>query len=201
MLLADAHVIAIRKLRLPVYYHELFSPPGPPLPANHPSPSLLAKLNLHVSALYTSAQAHFKVAAAEVQTSRKLFGKDKDRDGPEDSVEGEVIPELKRYLRKESLVTSGVARKWLGVDAGENGRGEKIGEALAWVKLAKESLEQLEDSAVKEKMKALSFGKGSKGRKDERALRRSRVERQLDDTLAWLRSYQQQNDTVCVSIT
>lgn len=193
MLLADAHVIAIRKLLLPILPHTLFSPPGPPLPSNHPSPSLLAKLYLHVSSLYDSARAHLRVNSIE-PASRKLFSKDKD--APEDSVEGDIIPELKRYLRKESILASGLARKWLGVDAGENGKGAKVGEAIAWVKDAQTRLQELEDNAVREKMKGLSFGKGSEKRKEERRARKGRLERELDDVAAWIKSYQQMNDTV-----
>ena len=195
MFLADAHLTAIRKLLLPVLPHVLFSPPGPPLPSNHPSASLLAKLYLHVSSLYDSAQALLKVTSAE-PASRKLFSKDKDGLIPEDSVEGEIIPELKRYLRKESLLASGLARKWLGVDAGENGKGTKIGEAIAWIKDAQTRLVELEDGAVREKMKGLSFGKGSDKRKDERRARKGRLGRELDDAAAWIRTYQQMNDTV-----
>jgi len=194
MFLADAHITAIRKLLLPVLSHMLFSPPGPPLPSNHPSPSLLSKLYLHVSSLYDSARALLKANAAE-PVSRKLFSKDKDRDNPEDS-EGDIIPELKRYLRKESVLASGLARKWIGVDAGENGKGAKIGEAIAWVKEAQSRLSELEDGTVREKMKGLSFGKGSEKRKDERLARKGRLERELDDVGAWIRSYQRQNNTV-----
>lgn len=193
MLLADAHVTAIRKLLLPILPHVLFSPPGPPLPSNHPSPSLLAKLYLHVSTLYDSARAHLGVNAVE-PASRKLFSKDKD--SLDDVVEGEVIPELKRYLRKESILASGLARKWIGVDAGENGKGAKTGEALAWVKDAQARLQELEDGAVREKMKGLSFGKGSEKRKEERKARKGRLERELDDVGAWIKSYQRMNDTV-----
>lgn len=197
MLLADAHLIAIRKLLLPVLSHSLFSPPGPPLPSNHPSPSLLAKLYLHVSNLYDSSRAVFKINSAENST-KKLFSKDKD--GSEDAVEGDAIPELKRYLRKESILAAGLARKWLGVDAGENGKGAKIGEALSWVKESQSRLQELEDGKVREKMKGLSFGKGGEKRKEERLARKGRLERELDDVGAWVKSYQQMNDTVSLGL-
>ena len=193
MLLADAHVTAIRKLLLPTLPHVLFSPPGPPLPSNHPSPSLLAKLYLHVSSLYDSSKAHLRINS--VDSGRKLF---KDKDSTEESVEGEIIPELRRYLRKESVLASGLARKWLGVDVGENGKGAKIGEALAWVRDAQSRLQELEDGVVREKMKGLSFGKGREKRKEERMARKGRLERELDDVAAWIRSYQQMNDTVSI---
>lgn len=197
MLLADAHVTAIRKLLLPVLSHSLFSPPGPPLPSNHPSPSLLAKLYLHVSTLYDSSRAVFKVTSAE-SGSKKLFSKDKD--SLDDAVEGDATPELKRYLRKESILAAGLARKWLGVDVGENGKGAKVGEALSWVKDAQSRLQDLEDGTVREKMKGLSFGKGSDKKKEERKARKGRLERELDDISAWVRSYQQMNDTVRLQV-
>lgn len=203
MLLADAHLTAIRKLLLPVLPHALFAPPGPPLPSNHPSPSLLAKLYLHVSSLYDSARASLKVhqsdsTSSSSSTSRKLFKSDKSSELSEsDTVEGEVIPALKRYLRKESALALALAQKWLGADAGENGKGAKVGEALAWVKDAEKRLEEMEDGKVREKMKGLSgIGKGSERKKEERKARKGRVERELDDIRAWVRAYSRLNDTV-----
>jgi hypothetical protein len=187
-LIADAHITAIRKLLLPVLPHMLFAPPGPPLPANHPSPSLLAKLYLHVASLYTSASGLLR---SHTDPPRK--GKSVES---VEGVEGEVIPELKRYLRKESALASALAHKWLGVDAGENGKGQKVGEAVAWVKEAQSRLEELEDGKVREKMKGLSFGKGSEKKKEERKARQGRVERELVDIAAWVRAYTRMNDTV-----
>lgn len=160
----------------------MFAPPGPPLPSNHPSPSLLAKLYLHVSQLYTSASGLLRS-----HTATK---------GVDEGVDGEIIPELKRYLRKESLLASALAYKWLGVDAGENSKGVKIGEAVCWMKESQGRLEELEDGKVREKMKGLSFGRGSDKKKEERKARRGRVERELEDVQAWLKSYVRMNDTV-----
>jgi hypothetical protein len=187
--LADAHLTAIRKLLLPVLPHVLFAPPGPPLPTSHPSPSLLAKLYLQVSSLYTSARALLKIQS---EPSRKLW---KDKDEPE-SVEGEIIPQLKRYLRKESLLANALAHKWLGVDAGENGKGAKMGEAVAWVKEAQGRLEELEDGKLREKVKGLGIGKGKDRKKEERKARKGRIERELEDVAAWVRAYTRMNDTV-----
>ena len=192
MLLADAHVTAIRKLLLPVLSHVIFSPAGPPLPSNHPSPSLLAKLHLHIAQLYNFAQARLGVKESP---PRKLFSSDKDKDCIDDA-EGEIIPEIKRYLRKESRLAGALGRKWLGVDAGENGKGAKVGEALAWVKDAQGRLQEMEGGAVREKMKVLSIGKASEKRKEERIARRGRVERDLEDVAAWIKAYQRMNDTV-----
>lgn len=191
-LLADAHITAIRKLLLPVLSHTLFAPAGPPLPSNHPSPSLLAKLYLHVTSCYTSSRALFKVNS---DAPKRLFKSDKDEP---DSVEGEVIPGFKRYLRKESMLSLALAHKWLGVDVGENGKDSrsKVGEAISWMKDALSRLEELEDSAVREKMKGLGIGKSNEKRKEERMARKSRVERDVEDVGAWLASYKRQNDSV-----
>ncbi|WWD19079.1 pH-response regulator protein palC [Kwoniella shandongensis] len=203
MFLADAHLTAIRKLLLPVLPHTLFAPPGPPLPSNHPSASLLGKLYLHVTKMYISSRALLKVHQTSPSFSgegshRKLFGMlDKDKELPEaDSVEGEIIPPLKRYLRKESLLALALSHKWMGVDAGENGKGAKVGEAIAWCKDAQEKLEKLEDSKMREKMKGLGLGRGNERKKEERKARKGRVEREVEDVKAWIKTYTKMNDTV-----
>jgi hypothetical protein len=185
-LVADAHVTAIRKLLLPVQPYMMFAPPGPPLPANHPSPSLLAKLYLHVASLYTSASGLLRSHADQSRKSKTA----------DEGVDGEIIPELKRYLRKEALLAGALAHKWLGVDAGENSKAAKVGEAVAWMKEAQARLTELEDGKVREKMKGLGFGKGSEKKKEERRARQGRVEWELDDVSAWLKSYTRMNDTV-----
>ncbi|TYJ53010.1 pH-response regulator protein palC [Cryptococcus floricola] len=201
MFLADAHQTAIRKLLLPVLTYTLFSPPGPPLPPNHPSPSLQAKLHLHVDHLYTSACALLNVnqqqPTSSSNPSRKLFRRGSDREVNEpDAVEGEVIPQLKRYLTKESRLALALAHKWLAVDVGENSKGAKIGEALAWVKDAQSRLEELEDGKVRERLKGLSLGKSGERKKEERKARKGRVERELEVVKAWGKTYQKMNDTV-----
>ncbi|WVF72821.1 pH-response regulator protein palC [Kwoniella sp. CBS 6097] len=208
MLLADAHLTAIRKLLQPVLPHTLFSPPGPPLPSNHPSASLLAKLYLHVTSLYTSSRALLKVHQSSSSSSsstdasssaKRLFSsKDKSLSEP-DSVEGEIIPPLKRYLRKESQLSLALAHKWLGIDSGENSKGAKVGEALAWTKDSLVRLEEMEDSKVREKMKGLSLGgigKSGEKKKEERKARKGRIEREVEDTKAWVSAYSKMNDTV-----
>jgi hypothetical protein len=206
MLLADAHVTAVRKLLLPTLQHSLFSPPGPPLPSNHPSPSLLAKLHLHIAELYTSSLAHFSSSSApkssSSSTTRKFFKSNKTSEAePEPpSAEGDVIPQIRRYLRKESILSQALARKWLGVDSGENGKGQKVGEAITWVKDAQGRLQELEDSTVREKMKGLGLGKNHDRRKEERRARKGRVERELEDVQAWIKAYSRMNDTVSYCI-
>jgi len=191
-LLSDAHVTAIRKLLLPVLPHSLFAPPGPPLPSSHPSPALLAKLYLHVASLYTSARAALKTHTSE-PSSKMLFRSDRDEPNQSD---GRIIPAFERYLRKESLLASALAHKWLGVDAGENSGGAKDGEAIAWVKEAKTKLEEMEDGAVRKKLKGLGIGKANDRKKEERKARKGRVERELEDVSAWLSAHTRMNDTV-----
>lgn len=204
ILLADAHLTAIRKLLLPVLTYTLFAPPGPPLPPNHPSAPLQAKLYLHVHQLYSSARALLSVhqqpaSSAPSNSSRKLFRTNTDKDVVEpEAVEGEIIPELKRYLAKEAQLALALAHKWLGIDAGENGKGTKVGEALAWVKDAQGRLEDLEDSKMRAKLKGLSLGKSRERKKEERRARMGRVERELEVVKAWVKAYQKMNDTVGV---
>jgi len=194
-LLSDAHITAIRKLLLPVLSHAMFAPPGPPLAANHPSPALLAKLYLHVSRLYDSSRALFKAHASEpTTTSRRLFRSDKIEEP--DTAEGDLLAGFKRYLKKEALLSQALAHKWLGVDAGENGKGSRVGEAIALCKYSQARLEEMEDGAVREKMKGLGIGRGNEKRKEERKARKGRVERDLEDIGAWVKSYTRQNDTV-----
>ncbi|WVQ74937.1 hypothetical protein IAR50_004545 [Cryptococcus sp. DSM 104548] len=206
MFLADAHQTAIRKLLLPVLTYTLFSPPGPPLPPNHPSTSLQAKLYLHINHLYTSACALLNVnqqqqAASSSNPSRRLFKRELEREtGEPDAVEGEIIPQLKRYLTKESRLALALAHKWLAVDLGENSKGTKIGEALAWIKDAQSRLEDLEDGKVRERIKGLALGKSGERKREERKARKGRVERELEVVRAWGKAYQKMNDTVAFQV-
>lgn len=201
-LLADAHNVAVRKLLLPVLTHSLFSPPGPPLPSNHPSPSLLAKLYLHIASLYTSALAHLRIrqdTSAAPSSSRKLFSRSSGSASSPiepDTIDGEVIPSLKRYLRKESQLAQALAHKWLGVDVGESGMGQTVGEALSWTQDALARLEEMEDGKMRETMKGLGLGKGNERKKEARKARKGRVERELEDVKGWVGNYKQLNGTV-----
>lgn len=194
-----AHVTAIRRLLLPVLAHRLFAPPGPPLPASHPSPALLGKLYVYVASLFTSAAALLRVHdPSSVGSGRRLFKKSSgDKSALDaDAADSDVIPELKRYLRKEALLSSALAHKWLGVDAGENGKPPRVGEALGWVMEARSRLSELEDGKVADKMKGLGIGKGVERRKEARKVRQDRIDREVEDTDAWVRAYQKMNDTV-----
>ena len=94
------------------------------------------------------------------------------------------------------MLSSALARKWLGVDTGENAKPPRTGEAIAWVKDAQARLEEMEDSAVREKMKGLGLGRGSEKKKEARTERKGRVGRELQDIKAWVSSYQALNDKV-----
>lgn len=194
--------------------HSLFAPTGPPLPSNHPSPSLLAKLYLHIASLYSSALAHFRIrqdtsslsaSTSTASSARKLFSRPGrspsgsgsspiDEDVP--GSEGDLIPLLKRYLGKEAQLAQALAHKWLGVEVGESSKGRRVGEALGWTGDALKRLEEMEDGKMRERMKGLGLGKGNERKKEERRARKGRVERELDDVRGWMRNYKQINDTV-----
>ncbi|KAL7418813.1 hypothetical protein Q5752_006497 [Cryptotrichosporon argae] len=181
-MLADAHTVAIRKMLLPFLPHYVFAPAGPPLPAKHPSASLLAKLQLHVADTYNTA---LSLVAANTGASASAA-----------AVHDAVRPELCRYLRKEGLLAASLARKWMAVNAGENTKGAGIGEAIAWARDARASLGRLEDGRVREKVKAFGIGKSHDKKKEVRRERLGRVERELEDVDAWEAAYVKMNDAV-----
>ncbi|KAJ6557276.1 hypothetical protein DFH09DRAFT_1248226 [Mycena vulgaris] len=109
--LADAQTLAIRKLLSKSAYDSNVAP-GPPLPKSHPSPALLAKLHLECATLYSSARA----------------------------LAGEIAADLRRHLGDASALHAALARKWLGVDAGEGDRG---GDAVGFLVWARKELEDL----------------------------------------------------------
>ncbi|KAH9171173.1 hypothetical protein EDB89DRAFT_2114591 [Lactarius sanguifluus] len=86
--LAAAQALAIRKLLTKSSYDNTVAS-GPPFPASHPSPALLAKLHLEASALYASADTTWK-SQNRCSSSRT--------DG--------------------AALHGALARKWLGADAG-----------------------------------------------------------------------------------
>jgi hypothetical protein len=113
-----------------------------------------------------------------------------------EAADSDMIPELKRYLRKEALLSSALAHKWLGIDAGENSKPQRIGEALAWISECRSRLAELEDGKVAEKMKGLGIGKSAERRKESRRARQGRIEREAADADAWIASYKKMNETV-----
>ncbi len=173
MAMADAHAIAVRKLLSPFHTSVTLRPPGPPLARGHPSPSLLAKLHLHIGSLYATARSLLKT----VQSS-----------SGDSVVKNDINAGLLDYLRKEGNLADAAARKWLGAEAGEAG---KVGLALAWLADARNRLDGGGNAAsnLKSKLKSLKKEKDKKERK-------GRVEEELDEIEAYRKVYKQMNDTV-----
>ncbi|KAJ7205913.1 BRO1 domain-containing protein [Mycena haematopus] len=159
--LADAQALAIRKLLSKSAYDSNVAP-GPPLPKSHPSPALISKLHLECASLYSSARTLAKTPSSA--------GKGKPKGSS--SADGEVSADLRRYLNEETVFHDALARKWLGVDAGENGGSDRGGDAVGFLIWAKKELEEL------------------KGRKKDR------VSDELDSVNVFLKHYKKLNDTL-----
>ena len=214
MALADAQLLSIRKLLSGAAAEANdFNTPGPPLPKGHPSASLLAKLYLHVTSLYTSAtalattasrksasqigmsmgsDAHADATAKGSKGPAKMFGKIKDAvsiDGSSGDGDRQVGSTLLQYLDVSAAVSKALAYKWLGIDAGENGN--RYGEGIAFLKVAESSI------SLK---KARSLFSSSKG-KSSRAEIKSTQEQESKSISHWLNSYNKLNDTVRFALT
>ncbi|KAI0663425.1 BRO1 domain-containing protein [Cubamyces menziesii] len=195
MALADAQNLAIRKLLSKAAFESTITP-GPPLPKSHPSPALVAKLHLECVSLYSSARSLVKTPGASKGASKpkiKLpFGKDKSggSGGGSDETGEEVAPELRRYLADEITLHGALARKWLGVDAGEHGGTSKCGVAVGFLAWAKKELEELRSGH-------LSGGVMDNDREKEmRERRKARVQEELESTNTFLVGYKRMNDTM-----
>lgn len=180
MALADAQALSIRKLLSKASYDSVVTH-SPPLPKAR---SLIAKLHLECVALYSSAKSLAKsVSAGGAQSISSRFGTGTGTN--------EVSMELRRYLTDETTLHNALAKKWMGVDAGEVG-GKKGGEAVGWLVWAKSEMESLKDGG------ATGPGGGSVREKDLRELRKVKVKRELEDIGAFLKNYKKMNDTVGV---
>ncbi|KAK7029465.1 hypothetical protein VNI00_014498 [Paramarasmius palmivorus] len=169
--LADAQTLFIRKLLSQSLYESTIAP-GPPLPKSHPSPALLAKLHLECANLYSSARLLAKTPSGGIS---------------------EVAGELRHYLGDESALHSALAKKWLGIDAGEKGGTEKGGDAVGFMSWAQKELLELKDGG---KGKGVGgMGVGDKEKKT-RALRKEKVTEELDSVNVWVRHYRKVNDTL-----
>jgi len=177
MALADAQSLAIRKLLSKSAYDSTITP-GPPLPTSHPSPALIAKLHLECASLYSSARS-----LAMTPSSSKFKGKGNIPSG----ADAEVSADLRRYLADEGMFHGALARKWLGVDAGENGGSPKGGEAVAFLAWAKKELEELKDGG-----RGLGIGKD----KEKKERRRDKVLEELDSVTVFWKYYKKLNDSV-----
>jgi hypothetical protein len=173
MALADAQTLAIRKLLSKSAYDSTLNP-GPPLPKSHPSPVLIAKLHLECASMYSSAR-----------TLAKTPGSSNSRDD-----RGEVVPELRRYLADEAVFHGALARKWLGVDAGENGGSAdgKGGEAVAFLGWAKKELEDLRGRSI-------VIGKETNEKR-----RKEKVSAELESVNVFWKHYKKINDSVSVRL-
>jgi hypothetical protein len=177
--LADAQSLAIRKLLSKSAYDSNIAP-GPPLPTSHPSPALLAKLHLECASLYSSALSLVKAVGARKRPSSSSDSS------------GEVSADLRRYLGDEAAFHSALARKWIGVDAGENGGVERGGEAVGFMGLAKKELEELKDSK-----KGINMGKGDRGMKDRM---KEKVNDELEKVNLFFKHYKKVNDSVSIPL-
>ena len=179
--------------------------PGPPLPHSHPSPSLLAKLYLNVYQLYNSARSLAKSVGTSSASGTKsnlinTFKRDKSTfpssstsstsSKIEESSES-ISQEFRNYLSDGRAFSSSLAYKWLGVDAGEFGN--KTGESIAWLNLAKTGLLGLRNKA--KTVLPLPMRKGT----FERSRRKDRLVEEIDDIDAFLKAYNRMNDTVSFS--
>lgn len=142
--------------------------PGPPLPASHPSPALLAKLHLEASALFASAESLLRIPA-----SRKN--------------DMQVAEPLLLYARDCAALHGALARKWLGADAGARDSPEVAVGFLGW---AKRELDALRDGGGR------SQGGGKEEVRDARRERRGRIAAEAEDAAQFLRYYTRVNDTV-----
>ncbi|KAI0779486.1 hypothetical protein C8Q74DRAFT_694303 [Fomes fomentarius] len=197
MALADAQNLAIRKLLSKAAFESTLTP-GPPLPKSHPSPALVAKLHLECASLYSSARSLVKTPGAAKSSSKsksrlKLpLGKDRNANasGEREDAGEEVAPELRRYLADEVALHAALARKWLGVDAGEHGGTSKGGVAVGFLAWAKKELEELKSGHA-------SGGIVSGEREKEmRERRKARVQEELESTSTFLVGYKKMNDAV-----
>ncbi|EGN99751.1 hypothetical protein SERLA73DRAFT_88380 [Serpula lacrymans var. lacrymans S7.3] len=169
--IADAQSLAIRKLLSKSAYDSTLTP-GPPLPKSHPSPALIAKLHLECASLYSSARS----LAMTPGKSRSSSG-----------TSNEISIDLRRYLAESVLFHNALARKWLGVDAGENGGRQKGGEAVAFLIWAKKDLEDLKDSG-----KSLGIGK----EKEQKERKKQKVLEELENVNVFLKHYKKVNDSL-----
>jgi hypothetical protein len=98
--------------------------PGAGLPKSHPSPALLAKLELNVHQLYSSAKDAYKLASGL----------------------GEIASSLRSYVSEGRQVALGRGYKWLALEAGE--QANQNGEAIGWLGLARETMKAVCSGSV-----------------------------------------------------
>lgn len=109
-----------------------------------------------------------------------------------DSIDEDLIVELKRYLKKEAKLSKGLSYKYLGIDEAS----KSLGQSLALLQEAGACLEGLKDSKLETKMKGLNFNKDKKRAEAVRSLRQGRIDREYYSVQAWLQANKKLNDTV-----
>lgn len=177
MALADAQQLAIRKLLSKSVYDITLSP-GPPLPKSHPSPALIAKLYLECAAQYSSARALAKTPGSS-HTRAKGSGRDNE----------DVTPALRHYLADTADLCGALARKWLGVDLGENGGAAQGGVAVAFLAWAKGELEELRAS----RRARVSL---DKERREAHERMKDVIEEELETVNVFWKYYKKTNDSL-----
>jgi hypothetical protein len=195
MTLADAQVLAARKL-LTKASAASAARPGPPLPASHPAPALLAKLHLDAAALYAGARALATTPAPAAPLPASQCGGAKK--GGAAGSGAEPAKALRRYLADEAALHAALAHSWLGVDAGEassrSGSGPRTGEAVGFLAWARAELDALKDGGAKGA--GPSVGDAGDREREMRDARRAVVRAERAAVESFLVAYTRENDTV-----
>lgn len=144
--------------------------PGAGLPKSHPSPSLLAKLQLNVHALYSAAFDSLSLVT------------------PGSGATTEVSGALRDYLSDGRHFALGLGYKWLGIDAGE--QSGKYAEAIGWLALARQTLKTVGGGS--RTMVVVRNG----AIKSDRANRKGKTEHEMDEVERFSKAYEQMNRTV-----
>ncbi|SCV73281.1 BQ2448_7207 [Microbotryum intermedium] len=168
---ADANLLAIRRLlsRSLSVAHSTTTP-GPPLSSTHPSPSLLAKLHLHVYQLYDAARSLVKTPGGSAAS-------------------GEISQALRRYLSQGRALALALSWKWLGVDCGESGGRDRCGDAVGWLGMSKKELEKIQ-GRPKGVMGVIKRGK------EGGSVRKGKVAEEVESVARFLNAYKKVNDSV-----
>ncbi|WFD44946.1 hypothetical protein MPSI1_003620 [Malassezia psittaci] len=214
--MAEAHRLALRRLQSPALAFATDTvTPGPPLPPNHPSAALLAKLHLHTASLYDqgasllqlhepSSSKHTATPSDSVERSpsraqmQKLKNKmHKLKTTTSNAFDSPISESLTRYAMHETTWHRALAHKWLGIDAGEHA--QEIGVGIAHLALAQDQLQKI----------ALKIPKQDDMQRDRISLRDQRrvwtngkdvakwwVRVELANVEHWHNVYHRLNDTV-----
>ncbi|KAF8893440.1 hypothetical protein BD779DRAFT_1798136 [Infundibulicybe gibba] len=193
MAIADAQSLAIRKLLSKSAYDSNITP-GPPLPKSHPAPALIAKLHLECQTIYSSARS-LAVTSSNPSSGTSTTSTHFSLTLSPSPGSMEPTPNLLSYLSAEAVFQSALSRKWLGVDAGENGGSKRSGEAVGFLAWARKSLEDLKGSSG---MKGLGIGKFANEEKGDKWKVKGRVSETLGNIVVFY-NYYKRSMTLCTS--